>query len=100
MSELDKDNLRVLGNPPYSFGKEKKEQSLEDFEGWNIGAVVRHSEYGYGTIESAKITPSGEFVVNVKFKSGETKKFLPAYQKSALKLADSFPDDDYDDIPF
>lgn len=100
LSELDKDNLRVLGNPPYSFGKEKKEQSLEDFEGWNIGAVVRHNEYGYGTIESAKITPSGEFVVNVKFKSGETKKFLPAYQKNSLKLADSFPDDDYDDIPF
>ena len=98
LSELDKSGIRILGTPPFSFSSTKKSSLPDGFDEWTEGAVVHHNEYGYGKIVSAKIAANGEFVVTAEFKDGEKKKFLPAYQGCALKIADEQIDADYDDF--
>ena len=105
LSELDKDNLRILGNVPHSFENTSLE-APSGFDEWVVGARVHHNEYGYGTIRNAMVTKSGEFMVVAAFKKGFEKRFFPAYQSCSLKLADFDPDfddneEDYsDEVPF
>lgn len=107
LRELDKDNLRILGNAPRSF-TEESQSTPEGFDEWVAGAKVHHNEYGYGTIKSALMTKSGEFMVVAVFKNGFEKRFFPAYQSCALKIADFYEDDSEatfedsftDEVPF
>ncbi len=50
---------------------------------YGLGQAVYHDDYGYGQIVKAGVK-DGEYVIEVQFQNGGTKKFLPAYQAAQL----------------
>ncbi|MBR5966512.1 MAG: UvrD-helicase domain-containing protein [Treponema sp.] len=50
-----------------------------------LGQTVYHDDYGYGQIAKASVK-DGEYVIEVQFQSGGTKKFLPKYQAAQLMV--------------
>ena len=48
-----------------------------------VGQTVFHDDYGYGQVVRAFLN-EGEYVIEVAFQNGGTKKFLPEYQSSSL----------------
>ena len=54
-------------------------------EKWKKGVKVYHDDYGYGMIVKAYETDS-EYVVEVQFEGGNSKKFLPRYQAKSLTI--------------
>jgi DNA helicase-2/ATP-dependent DNA helicase PcrA len=48
--------------------------------GWPLGAGVFHEEYGTGTI-TGRSAAGGNLVVQVRFRSGRTARFLPKYAR-------------------
>ena len=48
-------------------------------------SCVYHDDYGDGAIVNSYLN-SGEFVIEVKFAAGATKKFLPKYQAKSLQI--------------
>ncbi len=50
---------------------------------YGLGQAVYHDDYGYGQIVKAEVR-DGEYVIEVQFQNGGTKKFLPAYQAAQL----------------
>ena len=50
---------------------------------YGLGQAVYHDDYGYGQIVKAELR-EGEYVIEVQFQNGGTKKFLPAYQAAQL----------------
>lgn len=52
---------------------------------YSKGTKIYHSDWGYGQIIACE-DESGEYVVNVKFETGATKKFMPEYQSSSLEI--------------
>ncbi|MEE3411309.1 MAG: UvrD-helicase domain-containing protein [Treponema sp.] len=50
---------------------------------YGLGQAVYHDDYGYGQIAKASVK-DGEYVIEVQFQNGGTKKFLPAYQAAQL----------------
>jgi len=49
-------------------------------KGWPLGAGVFHEEYGTGTI-TGRSASGGNLVVQVRFRSGRTARFLPKYAR-------------------
>ena len=112
LKEAGADTFRVLGDAPQSyeyeiFGRGEKNQfsdsdfSDEDFcemrgvpsgvqkinhplaKKFPVGQTVFHDDYGYGQVVKAFLNES-EYVIEVAFQNGGTKKFLPEYQSSSL----------------
>lgn len=112
LKEAGTDTFRVLGDAPQSyeyeiFGRDTKNQfsdsgfSDEDFcemrgapsgvqkinhplaKKFPVGQTVFHDDYGYGQVVKAFLN-EGEYVIEVAFQNGGTKKFLPEYQSSSL----------------
>lgn len=112
LKEAGADTFRVLGDAPQSyeyeiFGRGEKNQfsdsdfSDEDFcemrgspsgvqkinhplaKKFPVGQTVFHDDYGYGQVVKAFLN-EGEYVIEVAFQNGGTKKFLPEYQSSSL----------------
>ena len=52
---------------------------------YKVGTKLYHSDWGYGQVISCD-NESGEVVINVKFETGATKKFMPEYQSSSLEI--------------
>lgn len=52
---------------------------------YGLGQAVYHDDYGYGQIVKASVK-DGEYVIEVQFQNGGTKKFLPAYQAAQLMV--------------
>lgn len=52
---------------------------------WKKGTKLYHDDYGYGIVNDAYIN-DGEFVIQVRFETGNTKKFLPEYQGKSLDI--------------
>ena len=87
--------FRVLGEKPlsYQYQVEGKEEITGGFEAeadenksrWSVGTRIFHDDYGYGQIVRSKIE-EGELVISVLFENGGTKRFLPEFQKSSLKI--------------
>ena len=50
---------------------------------FSVGQTVFHDDYGYGQVVKAFLN-EGEYVIEVAFQNGGTKKFLPEYQSSSL----------------
>lgn len=108
LKELDTQQLEVIGSIPSSFKRvmqaqqpasEKPEDNPDEFgyateedmellERWRKGRTVFHDDYGYGVIISAKVSEESEFIIEVQFQTGETKKFLPKYQANRLMIAE------------
>lgn len=108
LKELDTQQLEVIGSIPSSFKRvmqaqqpasEKPEdnpdeagyateEDMELLERWRKGRTVFHDDYGYGVIVSAKVNEDSEFIIDVQFQSGATKKFLPKYQANRLMIAE------------
>ena len=112
LKEAGADTFRVLGDAPQSYEYEifergEKNQfsdsdfSDEDFcemrgvpsgvqkinhplaKKFPVGQTVFHDDYGYGQVVKAFLNES-EYVIEVAFQNGGTKKFLPEYQSSSL----------------
>ena len=112
LKEAGADTFRVLGDAPQSYeyeilGRGEKNQfsdsdfSDEDFcemrgapsgvqkinhplaKKFPVGQTVFHDDYGYGQVVKAFLN-EGEYVIEVAFQNGGTKKFLPEYQSSSL----------------
>ena len=112
LKEAGADTFRVLGDAPQSyeyeiFGRGEKNQFSdsgfldEDFcemrgapsgvqkinhplaKKFPVGQTVFHDDYGYGQVVKAFLN-EGEYVIEVAFQNGGTKKFLPEYQSSSL----------------
>ncbi len=49
-------------------------------DGWPLGAGVFHEEYGTGTI-TGRSASGGNLVLQVRFRSGRTARFLPKYAR-------------------
>ena len=49
------------------------------------GTKLYHDDYGYGQVISCE-NDTGEVVINVKFETGATKKFMPEYQSSHFDI--------------
>lgn len=116
LKEAGADTFRVLGTIPQSyeyeiFGRGAENQfsdsdfSDEDFcemrgafggvqkinhplaKKFPVGQNVFHDDYGYGQVIKAFLN-EGEYVIEVSFQNGGTKKFLPEYQSSSLMRVD------------
>ena len=112
LKEAGADTFRVLGDAPQSYeyeilGRGEKNQfsdsdfSDEDFcemrgvpsgvqkinhplaKKFPVGQTVFHDDYGYGQVVKAFLNEC-EYVIEVAFQNGGTKKFLPEYQSSSL----------------
>lgn len=86
LSELGKGNVRVLGDSPGSFSFDAAGRDDALAKKYCVGAGVYHDEWGHGAIVSAGYSAEGEYVISIRFESGAVRKFLPAYQGSALLL--------------
>lgn len=112
LKEAGADTFRVFGDAPQSYeykilGRGEKNQfsdsdfSDEDFcemrgapsgvqkinhplaKKFPVGQTVFHDDYGYGQVVKAFLN-EGEYVIEVVFQNGGTKKFLPEHQSSSL----------------
>jgi len=52
---------------------------------WPKGTKVFHDDYGYGVVSKAYMN-AGEYVAEITFENGVTKKFLPEYQRKNLQI--------------
>ena len=97
--------FKVVGQAPFGFGASHASASFnprtaglsagyaagyraensEVAEKWKKGVKVYHDDYGYGMIVKAYETDS-EYVVEVQFEGGNSKKFLPRYQAKSLTI--------------
>ena len=97
--------FKVVGQAPFGFGASHASTSFnprtaglsagyaagyraensEVAEKWKKGVKVYHDDYGYGMIVKAYETDS-EYVVEVQFEGGNSKKFLPRYQAKSLTI--------------
>jgi len=59
---------------------EIEETAGEADDGWPLGAGVFHEEYGTGTI-TGRMSSGGNLVLQVRFRSGRTARFLPKYAR-------------------
>jgi DNA helicase-2/ATP-dependent DNA helicase PcrA len=59
---------------------EVEEAVAEVDDGWPLGAGVFHEEYGTGTI-TGRSSSGGNLVLQVRFRSGRTARFLPKYAR-------------------
>lgn len=90
LKEANVDSFKVLGKASAFFSSNITGDSSANVchplaEKWSKGSRVFHDDYGYGQIISGCVK-DGEYVINVSFESGGTKKFLPAYQSSSLLI--------------
>lgn len=92
LKEAGADTFRVLGDAPQSYeyaifgrgapsGVQKINHPLA--KKFSVGQTVFHDDYGYGQVVKAFLN-EGEYVIEVAFQNGGTKKFLPEYQSSSL----------------
>lgn len=107
--------FKIIGNPPFGFGAGAgtaggagfagnkyafnprtagmsagysagyRAENSEVAEKWKKGTKVFHDDYGYGMVIKA-YENSSEFVIEVQFENGGSKKFLPKYQAKALTI--------------
>ncbi len=84
LAELGKGNVRVLGESPGSFSFDAASRDDALAKKYCVGAGVYHDEWGHGAIVSAGYSAEGEYVISIRFETGAVRKFLPAYQGSAL----------------
>ena len=75
---LDEDFCEMRGSPS---GVQKINHPLA--KKFPVGQTVFHDDYGYGQVVKAFLN-EGEYVIEVAFQNGGTKKFLPEYQSSSL----------------
>jgi DNA helicase-2/ATP-dependent DNA helicase PcrA len=87
LSELGKNNVRILGQKPENFTAEKRQKDPLE-EKYHLGAGVYHDDYGHGQIINGRYSEDGEYVITVSFETGGIKKFLPKYQKNSLIVED------------
>lgn len=79
----------VIGKKPLSysgyssFGNDSYSDAL--MERWKKGTKVYSDDYGNGCIIKGN-SDSGEYVIDVMFEGGFTKKFLPKYQANKLTI--------------
>ena len=59
---------------------DESEAARAEAKGWPLGAGVFHEEYGTGTI-TGRSAAGGNLVVQVRFRSGRTARFLPKYAR-------------------
>ena len=71
---------------------EKSDVGFDEFGGnaglmskYKKGTKLYHDDYGYGQVISCE-NDTGEVVINVKFETGATKKFMPEYQSSHFDI--------------
>jgi DNA helicase-2/ATP-dependent DNA helicase PcrA len=64
--------------PPGLLAVEEADEVADD--GWPLGAGVFHEEYGTGTI-TGRSASGGNLVLQVRFRSGRTARFLPKYAR-------------------
>lgn len=87
LAEIDKKQIRVIGDKPLSFGSCASAGS--DIEKkYKKGVCVYHDDYGHGQIVQTEFSGEGEYVVSVKFETGGFAKFLPQYQSKSLLIED------------
>lgn len=60
-------------------------ENSEVAQKWKKGVKVYHDDYGYGMVVKA-YENSSEYVIEVQFETGASKKFLPRYQAKALTI--------------
>ena len=89
LSEIGKDEMRVVGDMPSSMqGDFDGENAVDPIaKKWRVGASVFHDDYGPGIISSGRMS-EGEYVISVVFENGSVKKFLPKYQKALILIED------------
>lgn len=90
LSEIPKDEMRVLGKVPSSVHGSFARENAEDpvARKWRVGASVFHDDWGPGIISSGRMSEYGEYVISVVFENGSVKKFLPKYQKALILIED------------
>lgn len=87
LSELGKDNIRILGQKPSLFNADSEGGAEHPYaKKWHKGASVFHDDWGHGQIIKAEKTDEGEWLITVAFENGGLKKFLPQYQSASLTL--------------
>ena len=86
LAELGKGNVRVLGESPGSFSFDAASRDDALAKKYCVGAGVYHDEWGHGAIVNAGYSAEGEYVISIRFETGAVRKFLPAYQGSALLI--------------
>jgi DNA helicase-2/ATP-dependent DNA helicase PcrA len=64
--------------PPGLLAVDEADEVADD--GWPLGAGVFHEEYGTGTI-TGRSASGGNLVLQVRFRSGRTARFLPKYAR-------------------
>ena len=52
---------------------------------WAPGTKLYHDDYGYGVVVSSRMNGT-DFMIEVQFETGATKKFLPEYQAKSLQI--------------
>ena len=65
--------------------QEELSPKAELLEKWKKGTRLYNDDYGYGQIIKST-AETGEVVIEVKFESGECKKFMPEYQGRKLDI--------------
>ncbi|MBO4321095.1 MAG: UvrD-helicase domain-containing protein [Treponema sp.] len=85
LNEIEDGILTVLGDRPDSFAPGSTTGGGDPVaQKWHKGAFVYHDDWGHGQIVSGHFSEEGEYVIEVQFENGGTKKFLPKYQKSLM----------------
>ena len=87
--------FNVMGRVPLAFSRmtsseefsvqEELSPKAELLEKWKKGTRLYNDDYGYGQIIKST-AETGEVVIEVKFESGECKKFMPEYQGRKLDI--------------
>ena len=90
LSEIQKDEMRVIGEVPSSVHGSFAGENAEDpiVKKWRVGASVFHDDWGPGIISSGRMSEEGEYVISVVFENGSVKKFIPKYQKALILIED------------
>ena len=68
-----------------SYGGYTRKPKSELEQKWAVGTKLYHDDYGYGIVVSARMNGS-DFMIEVQFETGATKKFLPEYQSKSLQI--------------
>ena len=69
----------------YNPGFTAKKSGSELEAKWAVGTKLYHDDYGYGVIVSARMNGT-DYIIEVQFETGATKKFLPEYQAKSLQI--------------
>ena len=76
---------RSYGGYNAGFTARQKTAGSELEEKWSPGTKLYHDDYGYGVIVSARMNGT-DYIIEVQFETGATKKFLPEYQAKSLQI--------------